>query len=84
MIIITMKGTFNFLKVISDSGLGSFHSYSGSSIFRCVCPGATSVELLSEYFRLGLLQEAQSYPYTPEPEVVGTGNQGVLTLNVNT
>ena len=39
--------------------------------------GATSVELLSEYFRLGLLQEAQSYPYTPEPEVVGTGNQVV-------
>lgn len=39
--------------------------------------GATSVQLLTEYFRLVLLQEAQNYSYTPEPEVVGTGNQVV-------
>lgn len=39
--------------------------------------GATSVHLLSENFRLGLLQEAESYPYTPEAEVVGNGLQTV-------
>jgi len=39
--------------------------------------GATSVHLLSEDFRLALLREARSYPYTPEAEVVGTGNQTV-------
>lgn len=37
--------------------------------------GATSVPLLMEDFRLALLQEAASYPYTPEAEVVGNGNQ---------
>ncbi len=39
--------------------------------------GATSVHLLSEDFRLALLQEAKSYPYTPEAEVVGNGKQTV-------
>jgi hypothetical protein len=39
--------------------------------------GATSVPLLSEDFRLALLQEAASYPYTPQAEVVGNGNQTV-------
>lgn len=39
--------------------------------------GATSVPLLREDFRGALLQEAQSYPYIPEAEVVGNGNQTV-------
>ena len=39
--------------------------------------GATSAPLLSEDFRLALLQEAASYPYTPEDLVVGSGNQTV-------
>ncbi len=39
--------------------------------------GATSVHLLNEDFRLALLQEAGSYPYTPEAEVVGNGKQTV-------
>jgi hypothetical protein len=39
--------------------------------------GAASVPLLSEDFRLALLQEAVSYPYTPEVEAVGNGNQMV-------
>lgn len=37
--------------------------------------GATSVPILSEDFRLALHKEAESYPYTPEAEVVGTGNK---------
>lgn len=39
--------------------------------------GATSVPILNEAFRLALLKEAQSYSYTPEAELVGTGNQVV-------
>jgi len=46
-------------------------------ISELLATGAASVHLLSEDFRLALLQEAQSYPYTPEAEVVGTGNQTV-------
>ena len=39
--------------------------------------GAISVPLLREDFRLALLQEAESYAYRPEAEVVGNGNQTV-------
>lgn len=37
--------------------------------------GASSIPILKEEFRLALLEEVESYPFTPEPEVVGTGNQ---------
>jgi hypothetical protein len=36
--------------------------------------GATSAPLLREEFRLSLLEEAQSYLYRPEKEVVGSGD----------
>ncbi len=39
--------------------------------------GAASIPLLREDFRGALLQEAASYPYTLEAEVVGNGNQTV-------
>ncbi len=35
--------------------------------------GATSVHILDEDFRMCLLEEAQSYSYKPEEEVVGSG-----------
>jgi hypothetical protein len=44
------------------------------SIFsQLAIPGAASKKILSEEFRLTLLEEAQGYPYTPLPEVVGEG-----------
>ncbi len=37
--------------------------------------GAASVQLLQDNFRLGLLEEAESYAYKPEAEEVGSGNR---------
>jgi hypothetical protein len=37
--------------------------------------GATSVRILSEDFRISLLKEAESYAYTPEDEIVGSGDR---------
>ena len=39
--------------------------------------GAVSIPFLHEDFRLGLLREAQSYTYSPEPEIVGRGPEAV-------
>ncbi len=37
--------------------------------------GATSFRILAEDFRLSLLREAQQYPYSPEAEIVGSGDR---------
>lgn len=39
--------------------------------------GALSIPFLCEDFRLALLREAQSYTYSPEPEIVGRGPDAV-------
>jgi hypothetical protein len=39
--------------------------------------GASSLKILQEQFRLSLLSEAQTYPYEPAEEVVGSGEQEV-------
>ena len=42
---------------------------------RLISPGAVSLPLLDESYRLSLLREAECYPYTPEPEYVGSGDR---------
>lgn len=44
---------------------------------RLLFVGAVSVKILNEAFRLELLQEAQSYTYRPEEEIVGSGERMV-------
>jgi hypothetical protein len=39
--------------------------------------GASSFPILQESFRLSLLAEAQTYPYQPAEEIVGSGDQEV-------
>ncbi|MDQ4001954.1 MAG: hypothetical protein M3283_13385, partial [Actinomycetota bacterium] len=39
--------------------------------------GATSIRLLTEDFRLALLEEAEGYVYQPEDEIVGSGDRVV-------
>jgi hypothetical protein len=39
--------------------------------------GATSLRILDERFRMALLEEAESYVYEPEDEIVGSGDRVV-------